>query len=313
MDLLRLQKCLLMARMAANSTFLVDKEEPAYSSKLECLTELLTQLAGEHDRKIVLFSEWTTMLGLIEPLLKNAGLDFVRLDGKVPQKKRQQLVHRFQTDPDCRVIIMSNAGSTGLNLQAANTVINVDLPWNPAVLEQRIARAHRMGQQQPVQVFLLVTEQTIEERLLGTLSAKHELALAALDTESDVSEVELRSGITELKQRLQRLLGEQPAAPIDASQQRAVEAETRDIAARRDKVAAAGGELLGAALNLVSELVQDGSPPDSGTVDLIRSGLDGCVERAADGRPQLRFTLPDDDSLNGLATTLAKLLVANQS
>ena len=92
--------------------------------------------------------------------MKRLGLDFVRLDGKVPQKKRQQLVHRFQNDPDCRAIIMSNAGSTGLNLQAANTVINVDLPWNPAVLEQRIARAHRMGQQQPVQVYLLVTEDT---------------------------------------------------------------------------------------------------------------------------------------------------------
>ena len=76
----------------------------------------------------------------------------------MPQKKRQELVHEFQTDPDCRLFLTTNAGSTGLNLQAANTVINVDLPWNPAVLEQRIARAHRMGQKQPVQVFVLVTE-----------------------------------------------------------------------------------------------------------------------------------------------------------
>lgn len=158
MDLLRLQKYLLMARMACDSTFLVTKEEPAFSSKLERLAELLEQLAAEGDRKLVLFSEWTTMLGLIEPIMKRVGLDFVRLDGKVPQKKRQELVHRFLNDPDCKAIIMSNAGSTGLNLQAANTVINVELPWNPAVLEQRIARAHRMGQKQPVQVYLLVTE-----------------------------------------------------------------------------------------------------------------------------------------------------------
>ena len=167
------------------------------------------------------------MLGLDRADHEEVGLDFVRLDGKVPQKKRQELVHRFQNDPDCRAIIMSNAGSTGLNLQAANTVINVDLPWNPAVLEQRIARAHRMGQQQPVQVYLLVTEETIEERLLGTLSAKHDLALAALDVDSDVSEVELRSGMDELKRRLEQLLGEKPAAPVDASQQQAVESETR--------------------------------------------------------------------------------------
>jgi SNF2 family DNA or RNA helicase len=97
------------------------------------LQELLEGLAAEEERKIVLFSEWTTMLTLIERQIKRLGLDYVRLDGSVPQKKRQQLVHRFQRDPACRVFLTTNAGSTGLNLQAANTVINVDLPWNPAV------------------------------------------------------------------------------------------------------------------------------------------------------------------------------------
>jgi len=312
MDLLRLQKYLMMARMACDSTFLVNKEEPAYSSKLERLGELLEQLAAEEDRKMVLFSEWTTMLGLIEPIMKRLGIDFVRLDGKVPQKKRQELVHRFQNDPECRAIIMSNAGSTGLNLQAANTVINVELPWNPAVLEQRISRAHRMGQKRPVQVYLLVTEDTIEERLLGTLSAKHDLALAALDVDSDVSEVELHSGMDELKRRLEQLLGKKPAAPIDVSQQQAVESEARHIADRRDKVAAAGGELLGAAMKLVSDLIDSGSAPDPRTVNQVRAGLDDCIERDPDGRLQVRFTLPDDNALNGLATTLAKLLVSEQ-
>jgi len=69
----------------------------------------------------------------------------VRLDGSVPQKRRQDLVNRFQKDGACRLFLTTNAGTTGVNLQAANTVVNVDLPWNPAVLEQRIARAHRMG------------------------------------------------------------------------------------------------------------------------------------------------------------------------
>jgi len=309
MDLLRLQKFLLMARMSADSTFLVDKEEPGYSSKLERLAELLEQLSAESNRKIVLFSEWTTMLNLIEPLLAQTGLDFVRLDGKVPQKKRQELVHRFQNDPDCRVIIMTNAGSTGLNLQSANTVINVDLPWNPAVLEQRIARAHRMGQKQPVQVYLLVTERGIEERLLGTLSAKHDLALAALDVESDVTEVELQSGMEELKKRLERLLGQTPATPVDVSQQRQVEAEAKQLTERRERVAAASGELLGAALNLVGELVDSAEGPDPSVVEQIRSGLADCTEQTPEGRKQLRFTLESDDHLNRLATTLAKLLV----
>ncbi|MCA9217225.1 MAG: SWF/SNF helicase family protein, partial [Planctomycetales bacterium] len=213
-------------------------------------------------------------------------------------------------DESCRVIIMSNAGSTGLNLQAANTVINVDLPWNPAVLEQRIARAHRMGQQQPVQVYLLVTEDTIEERLLGTLSAKHDLAMAALDVNSDVSEVELRSGMDELKRRLEQLIGTPRPTPVDESQRQKVDAEAEALTARRNKVAAAGGELLGAALSLVGELIDNGNTPNDETVTQVRAGLEECVERDDEGRMQLRLTLQNDDALNGLATTLAKLLVA---
>ena len=213
MDLLRLQKALLMCRMSANSTFLVEKQPPGYSSKLEYLAELFDGLMAESDRKVLLFSEWTNMLNLIEPLLKTRKLDFVRLDGSVPQKKRQEIVNRFQTDPRCRLFITTNAGSTGLNLQAANTVINVDLPWNPAVLEQRVGRANRMGQKQPVQVYVLVTEETIEESLLGTLSAKHDLALAALDSESDVTQVDFKSGVEELRRRLEVLLGAKPEAP----------------------------------------------------------------------------------------------------
>src|SRR5690606_31965859 len=127
----------------ANGIYLVDKQEPGHSSKLEEIEALLDELGAEEDRKVVLFSEWTTMLGRIEPLLDARGLGYVRLDGSVPQKKRAELVRAFETDPACRFFLTTNAGSTGLNLQVADTVVNVDLPWNPAVLEQRIARAHR--------------------------------------------------------------------------------------------------------------------------------------------------------------------------
>jgi len=309
MDLLRLQKHLLMARMACDSTFLVDKHPPGYSSKLETLDELLEQLSDEESRKIILFSEWTTMLTLIEPLFKKHGMPFVRLDGQVPQKQRQQIVHTFQTDPNCRAILMSNAGATGLNLQSANTVINVDLPWNPAVLEQRIARAHRMGQKNPVQVFLLITEDTIEERMLATLASKHELAMAALDVESDVSDVKLESGMEELKRRLEKLLGEKPTAPIDQSEQIQVAEQTEQLAERRERVASASGELLGAAIQLVSQLLDNGTSPPSETVAQISQGLSQCVDRDAEGRIQLRLTLPNDAALQSLAASLAKLLV----
>jgi len=311
MDLLRLRKALLMCRMAANSTFLVNKEEPGYSTKLEHLDDLFDELFEEEDRKVVLFSEWTTMLDLIEKKLEKRRINFVRLDGAVPQRQRQELVEKFQTDPTCVVFITTNAGSTGLNLQAANTVINVDLPWNPAVLEQRIARAHRMGQMQPVQVYVLVTEESIEENLLATIAAKRDLALAALDAESEVEQVDLPSGMEELKARLEILLGAKPEAPVDETRKQASAETTRTFSEEHhQRVSAAGGQLLGAAFQFLGELVgQQNTPaPPTALVENLRAGLDSCVDQDADGKTKLTVTLPDKAALNGLAQALAKLL-----
>jgi len=309
MDLLRLQKALLLARMNANSTFLVDKREPGYSSKLERLAELFEELAAEEERKIVLFSEWTTMLGLIERQIDQLGLDYVRLDGSVPQKKRQQLVHRFQRDSACRLFIATNAGSTGLNLQAANTVINVDLPWNPAVLEQRIARAHRMGQKNPVQIYVLVTEDTIEERLLTTLSAKNELALAALDMESDVREVALESGMEELKRRLEVLLGAKPDAAVDESEKHRRQEETERLQ-RQSRMAQAGGQLLSAAFEFLGEMMPKGEDTEATArmARQLKGRLGECLDRDEHGRPRLTVTLPDEGALDNLSRSLAALL-----
>ena len=248
----------------------------------------------------MLFSEWTTMLDLIEPLFQQHGVDFVRLDGSVPQKKRQALVNRFQTDADCRLFITTNAGSTGLNLQAANTVINVDLPWNPAVLEQRIGRAHRMGQQDPVHVYVLVTENTLEESLLGVLSSKHDLALAALDFESDVSQVEFISNIEEMRRRLEVLIGAADHAPTDQSSLARVEQDVQRLAEteqRRERVAAAGGDLLGAVFNFLGELTAANESTAAAApvslVDSVKERLGQCVSEDAQGRAELRVTLPD--------------------
>ncbi len=314
MDLLRLQKALLMCRMAANGTYLVDKQEPSYSSKLEHLEVLFEQLFAEDDRKAVLFSEWTTMLDLIQPQLDKRGIDWVRLDGSVPQKQRQELVNRFQRPDGSQLFLTTNAGATGLNLQAANTVINVDLPWNPAVLEQRIGRAHRMGQQRPVQVFLLVTEGTIEEKLLTTLSAKLELSLAVLDADSDVSQVDFVSGIEELRRRLEVLLGAKPEAPVDESQRRASDTVSARETEHRERLAAAGGELLGATFKFLGELVaqQPTAAPPEPMVTELREQLFGCVQEDASGRQQLTISLPDRTALDELAQTMAKLLAAGR-
>lgn len=313
MDLLRLQKALLMCRMCANSTFLLDKQPPGYSSKLKELDLLLERLTAEQDRKIVLFSEWTTMLNLIEPLLEKRELVYVRLDGSVPQKKRQGLMHRFQNDPACSLFITTNAGSTGLNLQAANTVVNVDLPWNPAVLEQRISRVHRMGQKRPVQVFLLVTEDTLEENLLATLSAKHELALAVLDPETDTAEVDMASGMEALKRRLEILLGEKPDAAEDISVKEQVEKEAQALV-KKEKIAAAGGKLVGAAFAFIGEMFSEDD--DSEEVALLagafKSKLGECLEKTEDGSLKMTISLPDEAFLDSMARSLARMVNAGR-
>ncbi len=330
MDLLRLRQMLLMCRMSADSTFLVNKTKPAYSSKLDHLAELFDRLFAEDDRKVVLFSEWTGMLDLIEPLLTERKLRFVRLDGSVPQGKREQLVQDFQNNADCRLFLTTNAGSTGLNLQSANTIINVDLPWNPAVLEQRIARAHRMGQKRPVQVFVLITESTLEESLLATLLTKRDLALAALDADSDVDQIEMKSNSDDLKKRLEILLGARAEGFVDESQkaERAAEVaaqteqlptqsnfaaafETSDPRAHRERVAAAGGELLGAAFQFLGELIAQQHPQKEPTPELalnLKNRLSECLEADELGRQRLTITLPNAAALDSMANALARLL-----
>lgn len=333
MDLLRLRQALLMCRLSADSTFLVNKQKPAYSSKLERLAELFDQLFEEPDRKVVLFSEWTGMLDLIEPLLKSRTLPFVRLDGSVPQARRAQLVDEFQTNTKCKLFLTTNAGSTGLNLQAANTVINVDLPWNPAVLDQRIARAHRMGQSRPVQVFILITEGTLEESLLATIMNKRDLALAALDADSDVNQIEMKSNSEDLKRRLEILLGAKADAPVDESQKLdrvtevvaagsvgGVDTQTRDASTtfddpaqreRRERVAAAGGELLGAAFHFLGELVAQQNPDRHPAPELtlnLKNRLAECITPDDSGRQRLTITLPNAASIDSMANALARLL-----
>ncbi len=312
MDLLRLQKYLLAARMAADSTFLVDKQPPGFSSKLEQMDMLLGRIAAEEARKTIIFSEWTTMLNLIEPLLEEHDLRYVRLDGSVPQKQRQGLIREFSDNADCRVFLATNAGSTGLNLQTADTVINVDLPWNPALLEQRIGRAHRMGQKKNVHVFVLVTAGTIEENMLGTLSAKQALFTATMDMESDTEMVTLESGVEELKRRLELLLGTNPDVPIDQSQRERVKQEIAG-GDQRERIAAAGGELFNAAFTLLSEMIPEVKETEEmhRMSEQFKNGLLSCMEQDEQGRPRITITMPDAAAIEKLSKTLSRLFTSS--
>jgi len=127
------------------------------------------------------FSQWTRTHDIVIRRLEARGIGYVSFHGGVPSDKRPALIERFRDDPACRVFLSTDAGSTGLNLQHASTLVNMDLPWNPAILEQRIARIHRMGQTRPVRVINFVSKGTIEEGMLSVLAFKRSLSAGILD------------------------------------------------------------------------------------------------------------------------------------
>src|SRR5262249_45694508 len=152
----RILACIANMRMLCDSTFLYDKQTNV-SPKLEEFAELVADLLGAGPHKVVVFSQWEVMLRKAAEILDTLKIGYVLLHGSVPGKDRRELLERFGQDENCRVFLSTDAGGVGLNLQMADTVINLEAPWNPAVLEQRIARVHRLGQNRPVQVINLVT------------------------------------------------------------------------------------------------------------------------------------------------------------
>jgi superfamily II DNA or RNA helicase len=179
-DQRRLMISLQNMRMSCNSTYLLDQETD-HGVKADELAALFDELFAEPEAKAVVFSQWTRTHDIVIRRLEARGLGYVSFHGGVPSEQRPALVERFRDDPTCRVFLSTDAGSTGLNLQHASTLVNMDLPWNPAVLEQRIARIHRMGQTRPVQVINFVSKGTIEEGMLSVLAFKRSLSEGILD------------------------------------------------------------------------------------------------------------------------------------
>jgi SNF2 family DNA or RNA helicase len=160
-------------REVCDSPELID---PQYkdSQKLAELQALLEDQVGALDRQVLIFTQWTRMGEILLRDMQAAGYCPGFLHGGVPAPKRQELVQRFQNGQD-RILISTDAGGTGLNLQAASLVVNYDLPFNPAKLAQRIARAHRIGQKQTVFALNLLCRSTVEEKLLRIIKEKQEL------------------------------------------------------------------------------------------------------------------------------------------
>lgn len=225
----RLQQYLACMRMICDTPAILDPE-CRVCPKLEELEGVLSELLEEPSRKIVIFSEWVRMLALVRELADEMGVDYAWHTGDVPQLNRRAEIARFREDPACRLFLTSDAGATGLNLQMANAVINLDLPWNPAKLEQRIARAWRKGQKSVVTVVNFVTENSIEHSILHLLSQKQSLADGVLDGAEDFSKIEIPSGRTALIERMQAVL--EGSKPIQIKPLPPEEALVEDIRAR---------------------------------------------------------------------------------
>jgi SNF2 family DNA or RNA helicase len=201
----RMQQYLACMRMICDTPAILDPE-CRVCPKLEELEGVLSELLEDPSRKIVIFSEWVKMLTLVRELADEMGVDYAWHTGNVPQLKRRAEIARFREHSACRLFLTSDAGATGLNLQTANAVINLDLPWNPAKLEQRIARAWRKGQKSVVTVVNFVTENSIEHSILHLLSHKQALADGVLDGAEDFSKIAIPSGRAALVERLQAAL-----------------------------------------------------------------------------------------------------------
>jgi hypothetical protein len=180
---LQILEALLRLRQAACHPGLLDKSRIRDgSAKLDTLLPRLAEVADEGHKTIV-FSQFTSLLAIVRKKLDEAGTVYEYLDGKT--RDRQQRVERFQTDPKCKLFLISlKAGGLGLNLTAAQYVFLLDPWWNPAIEAQAIDRAHRIGQTQKVFAYRLIARDTVEEKVLQLQQTKRELADAIINADN---------------------------------------------------------------------------------------------------------------------------------
>jgi superfamily II DNA or RNA helicase len=169
-----LMAALQQARMACNAAGLIDKETQG-SPKLHELAHLLEDLCLRNKHKAVIFSQWALMTEMVETLIQQMGLVCVRLHGTISNEKRAELIKRFQKDNTAQVLISTDAGGVGLNLHSATVLINLDMPWNPAILDQRIARVHKPGKKNNVQIFSMLAEDSYEQQVTKLVKNKRDL------------------------------------------------------------------------------------------------------------------------------------------
>jgi len=208
-----LQKWLSCMRMLCDTPYILDRD-CRICPKLPELANILEDVAVSNGHKVLVFSEWERMLHLVRDLAKDMGLGFAWHTGSVPQQKRRKQIRMFKDNADCSLFLSTDSGSVGLNLQEASVVVNIDLPWNPAKLEQRIARAWRKYQTRSVGIINLISEQSIEHRMLGMLAQKQQLADGILDGRGDLKAIKMPSGHAAFLERLESLMNMKAEAEV---------------------------------------------------------------------------------------------------
>ena len=210
-DLQKLQLLLANMRMVCDSTYLID-EETNESPKLEELKYILLEQFDlqNSERKIIIFSEWVKVHKLIGRMLRENGIGFVELNGSVPVKLRGELIKKFEGNVHCKVFLSTEAGGSGLNLQVADTLINFELPWNPAKKNQRIGRIDRLGQKSnKLTILNFITRDSIEQQIASGLLIKQNLFDGVLDGTSTTNYVDFSSkGRSQFIQQLEEFITE---------------------------------------------------------------------------------------------------------
>ena len=302
-DRKKLLQFLSMMRMVCDSTYILDQKS-RYDTKVTETMSILQSVFDNGDEKVVIFSQWERMTRLIAYELDKMGIGYEYLHGGVPSAKRRDLIINFTDDPDSRVFLSTDAGSTGLNLQAGSIMINLDLPWNPAVLEQRIARIYRLGQERNVQVINLVARDTIEEGMLGKLRFKTAMFEGVLDNGEDTIFLGNETKFTAMMDTLGEVLEEekqQPAAP-EVSDTEADEPEPSAHSAPRQPQ-----ELVAQGISFLSGLAQTLQSPEA-TQQLVDTLVDIDAET---GESHLRIPVPDKQTVQTLLNFVGKLFSNN--
>jgi hypothetical protein len=274
--------------------------------KLLELRELIAQLAQAQGRKVVVFSQWRRMLRLAQwatrDQLARDGVRAAFFTGEEGQKRRTQNIVEFHDDPACRVLFATDAGGVGLNLQrAASACVNIELPWNPAVLEQRIGRIYRLGQRRPIDVYNLVSEPGIESRMADLVGSKKAFFTELFDGTSDEVSFD-RSG--NFLSRIERLV-----APVGSL----APGRTDDVVVSEDVAAEREIEALVAAADESQDVAGPtavGAEPMPSAADIQRlvSGL--TVQRTVGGGLVIEAAPETASRLATLFSGMAQLLHA---